>query len=369
MASDGIRVGPLGSSPLRDLSHALEERARELETLIAGLDEVIAEQSAERTRVRLALAQAEEVRAQIMEHRRLVRPEVLAGALRRSGELYARMRSLDSRLEGLEERRAGMRSERDQLGQIRPLAAELRADQGARLVTSDDPQVVCRRAERQLQRLGQNLLRFQLGQVSQDHEAISDMIMSGPLEDLADVVLAVELIGRRVGRAPALTVTSEVTQCKEVTRRAMARMHRLLFQISPEGLEEEGLVASVRRAGADLIGIVIVGVQVIGEERHLSTPIGLAAFRVVVEAIENAYRHGRADEVEVVVAFLPGRLQVVVGDHGEGFDVGATEARLGRTRSLGLISMRERVENVGGSFEIRSALGAGTEVRAVFTSP
>jgi signal transduction histidine kinase len=31
--------------------------------------------------------------------------------------------------------------------------------------------------------------------------------------------------------------------------------------------------------------------------------------------------------------------------------------------------MRERVENVGGSFEIRSALGAGTEVRAVFTSP
>ena len=355
MASDGIRVGALGSSPLRDLSHALEARAQELETVIAGLDEVIAEQSAERTRVRLALAQAEAVRAQIMKHRRLVRPEVLAGALRRSGELYARMRSLDSRLEGLAERRAGMQSERDQLGQIRPLAVELGADQGARLVTADDPQVVCRRAERQLQRL-----------VAQDHEAISAMIMSGPLEDLADVVLAVELIGRRVGQAPALTVTTEVTQCKEVTRRAMARMHRLLFQISPQGLEEEGLVTSVRRAGADLVGIVTVRVQVVGEERHLSLAVGLAAFRVVVEAIENAYRHGRAEEVEAVFAFLPGRLQVVVADHGEGFDVGATEARLGRTRSLGLITMRERVENVGGSFEIRSSLGAGTEVRAVF---
>jgi signal transduction histidine kinase len=355
MASDGIRVGALGSSPLRDLSHALEARAQELETVIAGLDEVIAEQSAERTRVRLALAQAEAVRAQIMEYRRLVRPEVLAGALRRSGELYARMRSLDSRLEGLAERRAGMQSERDQLGQIRPLAVELGADQSARLVTADDPQVVCRRAERQLQRL-----------VAQDHEAISAMIMSGPLEDLADVVLAVELIGRRVGRAPALTVTTEVTQCKEVTRRAMARMHRLLFQISPQGLEEEGLVTSVRHAGADLVGIVTVRVQVVGEERHLSLAVGLAAFRVVVEAIENAYRHGRAEEVEAVFAFLPGRLQVVVADHGEGFDVGATEARLGRTRSLGLITMRERVENVGGSFEIRSSLGAGTEVRAVF---
>lgn len=358
MASDGITAGALRSSPLRDLSHALEERAQELETLIAGLDEVIAEQSAERTRVRLALAQAEAVRAQIMKHRRLVRPEVLAGALRRSGELYARTRSLDARLDGLEERRAGMQSERDQLGQIRPLAAELGADASVRSVTADDAQVVCRRAERQLQRL-----------VTQDHQAISEMIMSGPLEDLADVVLAAELIGRRVGRVPVPTVTSEVTQCKEVTRRAMARMDRLLFQISPQGLEEEGLVTSVRRAGADLLGTVTVRVQVIGEERHLATAVGLAAFRVVVEAIENAYRHGRAEEVEVVVAFPPGRLQVVVADHGEGFDVGATEARLGRTRSLGLISMRERVENVGGSFEIRSALGAGTEVRAVFELP
>ena len=71
-----------------------------------------------------------------------------------------------------------MQSERDQLGQnIRPLAAELSADPSAQSITADDAQVVCRRAERQLQRL-----------VSQDHQAISDMIMSGPLEDLADVV-------------------------------------------------------------------------------------------------------------------------------------------------------------------------------------
>jgi signal transduction histidine kinase len=217
--------------------------------------------------------------------------------------------------------------------------------------------VICRRAERQLQRL-----------VAQDHDAVTDLIVSGPLEDLADVVLAVELIGRRVGVAPALTVTSELTECKEAARRALLRMHRLLFQISPQGLEEEGLVTSVRRVGADLMGIMTVRVQVVGEERRLHPSTGLAAFRVVVEAIDNAYRHSRSDEVEVVLAFLPGRLQVVVADHGEGFDVGATEARLGRTRALGLITMRERVENVGGTFEIRSALGAGSEVRAIFTT-
>jgi two-component system sensor histidine kinase DegS len=281
--------------------------------------------------------------------------ETLAGALRRSGELYGRLRHLDARIEGLEERRTGLISEREQLRQLGPMAAQLRADQRVSAVTSDDPGVVCRRAERQLHRM-----------VTQDHEAVTDLLVSGPLEDLADVVLAVELIGRRVGRAPAVTVTSEVTQCKEATRRAMARMHRLLFQISPRGLESEGLVTSVRRVGADLMGVATVRVQVVGEERRLPPAVGLAAFRVIVEAIDNACRHGRAQEVEVVLSFQPGRLQLVVVDRGEGFDVGATEARLGRTRSLGLIGMRERVENAGGTLEIRSALGAGTEVRAIF---
>jgi two-component system sensor histidine kinase DegS len=330
-------------------------RAQELDTVIGALDEVTAETTAERARVHRAMAQAEEVRGQLMQHRQLVTEEVLASALRRSGDIYARLRSLDSRLEGLEERRAGLESEREQIGYLRQGAAELSADHGARSVTSDDPRIVCRRAERQLHRL-----------VAQDHEAVAGLILSGPLEDLADVALAVELIGRRVGQAPALTVTSEVTQCKEVARRALERMYRVLFQIRPQGLEEEGLVASVRRFAADLEDAVAVRVEVVGEERRLPSAIGLAGFRVVVEAIENAYRHGGSEEVEVVLAFLPAKLQIVVADHGEGFDVGATEAGLGRTQALGLISMRERVENVGGSFEIRSSLGAGTEVRAAF---
>ena len=342
-------------SPLGELSRVLTQRAHDLDTVLGGLDENIAATSAERTRVRLALSQAEEVRGQILEHRRLVRPDVLAGSLRRSGDLYARLRGLDARLEGLEERRAGLRSEREQADQIGPLVESLNADERARSVTADDPHVLRRRAERQLHRM-----------VLQDHEAVTDLLLSGPLEDLADVVLAVELIGHRIGTAPALTVAAEVTECKEATRRVMDRMNRMLFQISPQGLEQDGLVSSARRVAVDLTGVVNVRVAVVGEERRVLPAVGLAVFRVIVESIDNACRHGRAEEVEVVLAFLPGRLQVVVSDQGEGFDVGATEARLGRTRSLGMISMRERVENAGGTFEIRSSLGAGTEVRAVF---
>ena len=357
MASDGIRGAALGSSPVRDLSRTLDERIQELDTVLAGLEEVSAETTAERIRVRLALAQAEEVRGQILEHRNLVQVETLADAVRRSGELYARLCHLDARLEGIEERRAGLRSEREQLAQLRPLAAQLETDQSTRAVTADDPGVICRRAERQLHRL-----------VTQDHEAVTDLIVSGPLEDLADVVLAVELIGHRVGKAPARHghLRGRRVQGGGTPRPGSDASPPL--QDQPPGVGGGGpghLGPTGRRRPHGDRDRPRPGV---GEERRLHPPVGLAAFRVVVEAIDNAYRHGRSDEVEVVLAFLPGRLQAVVADHGEGFDVGATEARLGRTRALGLITMRERVENVGGSFEIRSALGAGSEVRAVFTT-
>jgi two-component system sensor histidine kinase DegS len=98
-------------------------------------------------------------------------------------------------------------------------------------------------------------------------------------------------------------------------------------------------------------------------------PLGeLALYRVVKESIDNAINHGRAQHVDVVLSFNNGRVTAVVKDDGDGFDVTATEARLGRNRALGLIEMRERVRLVGGRLELRSILGMGTEVRATVSA-
>ena len=59
----------------------------------------------------------------------------------------------------------------------------------------------------------------------------------------------------------------------------------------------------------------------------------------------------------------------MVLDDGEGFDVAATEARLGRSSGLGLVTMRQRAEIEDGQLEVRSVVGEGTEVRATFSAP
>ncbi len=78
------------------------------------------------------------------------------------------------------------------------------------------------------------------------------------------------------------------------------------------------------------------------------------------EALSNALRHAEASEIRVTVEGN-GATVLSVADDGVGFD---PDARSIAARRLGLVSMRERIEAAGGTFEIVSAPGQGTTVRA-----
>jgi signal transduction histidine kinase len=84
-----------------------------------------------------------------------------------------------------------------------------------------------------------------------------------------------------------------------------------------------------------------------------------ALIRIVAEAVQNATRHGGADEVSVKLD-TNGGLQLRVADNGSGFD--PNEAASRRAPGFGLVSMRERAEAIGGEFRVSSQPGGGTVV-------
>ena len=86
----------------------------------------------------------------------------------------------------------------------------------------------------------------------------------------------------------------------------------------------------------------------------------MAVLRIAHEALQNSLRHARAQHVAVRFAHENGMLVVEVSDDGLGFEPEAAEVR---SRHLGLTSMEERAQELGGRLEIRSAPGAGTTVR------
>ena len=101
---------------------------------------------------------------------------------------------------------------------------------------------------------------------------------------------------------------------------------------------------------------------------QLSPPVALQLFRFIQEALTNVRKHAAAREATVTLTSSgPDQLTVVIADDGRGFTIGSQQN--GKTRPLGLTSMRERVEALGGAFEVNSQPGSGTQVTATVPIP
>ena len=92
----------------------------------------------------------------------------------------------------------------------------------------------------------------------------------------------------------------------------------------------------------------------------LPQDLALCLFRVAQEALQNAVKHSAAHNVSMHLSGGPEGLTLKIVDDGVGFDVDAV-----RGKGLGLISMNERLESLGGTLKIRSRPGAGTHLEAV----
>lgn len=95
---------------------------------------------------------------------------------------------------------------------------------------------------------------------------------------------------------------------------------------------------------------------------RLSREIETVIYRSVQEALTNVAKHARATRVWIALERQPQQIRCTVRDDGVGFDVRATLAKRGRG-GIGLLSIQERVAEVGGKTAITSALGQGTALR------
>ena len=95
-----------------------------------------------------------------------------------------------------------------------------------------------------------------------------------------------------------------------------------------------------------------------------SPDVDLQLFRIAQEAVTNAIRHGHATRIDITVSYDANQVALSIADNGRGFDVPAQINGDQHREHFGLITMRERVERVGGGLRIESAPGAGTTVHA-----
>lgn len=184
--------------------------------------------------------------------------------------------------------------------------------------------------------------------------------------DLHDSVKQqVYAISMQLGAARALLdegnqAYGPVTEAERLARQAGAELSTLIRELRPAGLEsktltealQEYLTAWSRQNGiaADLRADSASSIPLANED---------TLFRVAQEALANVARHSHAQHVSVELEHQGDEIALLIEDDGAGFDLARVE------RGIGLDSMRERLEAIGGRLDISSQPSSGTKITAV----
>jgi signal transduction histidine kinase len=157
----------------------------------------------------------------------------------------------------------------------------------------------------------------------------------------------------------------EIQELAELAQVNIKDIRQLIYDLRPLALDELGLLPALREYlhNYQQENGFQVNLFVNQDETILSPEMETTIFRLIQEALTNIARHADAQRVDISIKCDPHHLRVEIGDNGKGFDLKEASRRAQKGGHLGLWSMRERVEQLGGRIQIDSQLTKGTRIQ------
>jgi len=196
--------------------------------------------------------------------------------------------------------------------------------------------------------------------VVKERERLARELHDSVTQSLYSLTLLAEAGQRLVGTGDLERVGDYLRRLGEIAQQALKEMRLLVYQLRPLVLKREGLVGALqerldaveKRAGVDARLLV---------EGPVALPpvVEDELYRIAQEALNNALKHAAPTTVKVTVRAVDNHTSLVVQDNGRGFDPRCAALEGG----MGLVSIQERAEKLGGSLSIMSRPGEGTTVK------
>lgn len=203
-----------------------------------------------------------------------------------------------------------------------------------------------------------------LDSLEAERERLYRDVHDGPAQVLANAIFEVEYLERIAERAsPELrqTLRTELGSLRTQFRTSLDSVRAMIYDLRPPELTELALAAAMGNYVSEWESRC--GIKVLPTLDTSATGLTpaqeLAVYRVMQEALQNVHKHAHASSVGVVWQRSSSSWVLHVTDDGSGFDL-VKAAR--RQKSVGLLSMRERAELIGGTLQIQSTPGNGTAV-------
>ncbi|HWJ81497.1 MAG TPA: GAF domain-containing sensor histidine kinase [Nocardioides sp.] len=173
---------------------------------------------------------------------------------------------------------------------------------------------------------------------------------------LSGVVFQLDAARMTVDGDPA-RAKEQLAAISEHVQGVVADVRRLVHDLRPPALDDRGLVGALRQQADRLEVPLEVVVEPDGLDGRLPAAVEVAAFRIVGEALTNVARHAGATGARLRLELADHELTVEVADDGVGIDAD-------RQAGVGLVGLRERAAELGGSAEVTCPVAGGTVVRA-----
>lgn len=199
--------------------------------------------------------------------------------------------------------------------------------------------------------------RVRYSAVTEERQRLARELHDAVSQQLFAISMTATALGRTMDKDFS-KAQRQVALIEEMSSVAQSEMRALLLHLRPVHLEGKRLAQGLYELIQELRAKVPIEIQFeMDEEIQLARGIEDHLFRIVQEALSNTLRHSRADKMEVRLQRRHDFVRLLIRDNGVGFDIDVK-----KTASYGIVSMRERVNEIGGSINIVSAPGKGTRI-------
>lgn len=193
----------------------------------------------------------------------------------------------------------------------------------------------------------------------EERKRLSREIHDGPAQMMANVLLRSDLIERIYHEKGIEEALKEIRDLRKMVKSSLAEVRRIIYDLRPMALDDLGLVPTLAKylntfQERNQVSVVF---HHFGRDQRLPQQFEIAMFRLVQEAVQNAYKHAAPTEIQVKIEIKATKVIIIIKDDGKGFDTLAK-----KEGSFGLIGMKERVNILKGELTIQSKLKVGTVV-------
>ncbi len=219
------------------------------------------------------------------------------------------------------------------------------------------------RSRTSLRRLSSRLIQVQ----EKERQRLSRELHDSIGQSLSAIKFALENKLSLMRDGPAAAKGELLESIIPMVQQASEEVRRIHTDLRPSMLDDLGIIATISwfcREFEKLYSGVRVEKKANIRDEEVPEPLKIVIFRVLQEALNNVSKYSNAGLVRVSLMGTGNRIELVVEDNGQGFDVKNVYGVQESSGGFGLTSMRERTELSEGSFTVESTPGAGTTVRA-----